>query len=459
MSIPDGGMSPLCADRRGISMQRTLLVSLAGGLAALTLISLTSFLYNRPTVLRVAVARESEDARLLAGIQQAFAKDGKDIRLKINPVADAVESAAALESGKADLAVVRSDIAMPPSGQTLVILHRNAAVLMATAAAKIDKIGGLRGHKVGVLRAVATGQGNLNLLDTVLAQYDVPPESVEKIPLTLAELPQAIRTGAIDALLTVGIPGAGGAGDAVGAFTQNSEGPPTFIAISEAGALSQRSPAYEAVEVLAGSFGGSPPRPARTFNTLGVTSRLVAHNKMSEATAADLTRYLFAERPVVAQTVPLANRMEAPAAEKGQTFPVHPGTLAYLDGEEQTFLEKNSDYIYLGAMMLSVLGSAAAAFASRMGAQGHAQLEGHLENLLNLMTAAREAPDADTLDEIEAEAGRVLIAALSKGTVRGLDGHRASAFTLALDHLRASIAVRRREMAGRVPGRLALAGE
>ena len=440
-------------------MRRTVLVWLAGGLATATMLSMTAFLYNRPIVLRVAVARESEDAKLLAAIQQAFAKDGKDIRLKINPVADGVESAAALESGKADLAVVRSDIAMPPSGQTLVILHRNSAVLMAAASAKIDKVGALRGHKVGVLRGVSTGQGNLKLLDVVLAQYEVPADTVTKVPLTLADLPQAVRNGDIDALLTVGIPGAGGASDAVSAFTQNSEAPPVFIPISEAGALSQRLPAFDAVEVLAGSFGGSPPRPARTFNTLGVTSRLVAHNKMSEATAADLTRYLFAERPVVAQTVPLANRMEAPTADKGQTFPVHPGTLAYLDGEEQTFLEKNSDYIYLGAMLLSVLGSIAAAFASRIGAQGHAQLEGHLENLLELMKSAREAPDFATLDHLEGEADRVLIAALGKGTVRGLDGHRASAFALALDHLRACIADRRKALAGRGTGRLALAGE
>ena len=65
-----------------------------------------------------------------------------------------------------------------------------------------------------------------------------------------------------------------------------------------------------------------------------------------------------------AAMTPLANRMEEPSTDKAAPFPAHPGAVAYLDGEEETFLDKYSDFIYIGAMLLSVLASAAAALAS-----------------------------------------------------------------------------------------------
>lgn len=440
-------------------MRRTWLVTLASGLALVTVVALAAYIFNRPSVLRVAVARDSEDARLMAAIQQAFAKDGKNIRLRLTPVNDASASAAAMEAGQADLAVVRSDIAMPPNGQTLVILHRNAAVLMTTASAKIDKVSALKGRKVGVIRATATGRGNLNLLDAVLAQYDVPADSVTRIPLSIQDLPQALRNGDIDALLAVGIASSGSVGEAVTAFLLNSQGPPVFIPISEAGALSQNSPVYEAVEILAGSFGGSPPRPTKNFNTIGVTTRLVGSADLKESVAADLTRYIFAERPVVAQTMPLANKIEPPPTDKGQTFPVHPGAQEYLDGEEQTFLEKNSDVIYLGAMFASVIGSAAAALASRMGARGHAVVEAHLDRLLQLAKLARQAEQPSTLDALEGEVDQILLQALGRDCLKSMEGHRASGFGLALEHVRMSIADQRWALAARPAPRLALAGE
>ena len=440
-------------------MRRTLLVSLAGGLALATLAAMAAFFYDRPTVLKVTVARDGEDARLMAGIRDAFAKEGRNIRLKINFSSDAMASAEALQSGQSELAVVRSDIAMPASGQTVAILHRNAALLMALPGSKIDKVGALRGRRVAVLRAAATGQGNLNLLDVVLAQYDVPLDSVTKVPLLPGELPKAIKDGQIDAVLAVGVGASGNAGEAFAAIAQNSDGPPAFVPIAEAEALSQRSPAYESVEIPAGAFGGSPPRPQKSFETVGVTFRLVAHSSVKNAVAADLTRHLFAERLAVAQSVPLANKIEAPPTEKGQAFPVHPGTLEYLENEEQTFLEKNSDLIYLSAMLLSVIGSALAALASRMGPRVHSRVDAHLAQLLELSRQAREARDPGTLDMLERDADEALFAVLGADSLRGLDGQRAAAVGLAMDHLRAALSGRRDLLAHAGPPRLVLAGE
>src|SRR5437868_4413916 len=114
-------------------MRRTVLIAIAGCLATAAIVALGGYFWERPTSLKVAVTRDTDDFRLMTAIQHVFGKERESIRFKLDPVNDAAASAAALESGEADLAVVRSDIAVPPSGQTLVILHRNAAVILVPA--------------------------------------------------------------------------------------------------------------------------------------------------------------------------------------------------------------------------------------------------------------------------------------------------------------------------------------
>ena len=69
----------------------------------------------------------------------------------------------------------------------------------------------LRGHKVGILQAVPAGKiDNQLLLDTALAQYDVPSASVGRVPLTLAELSREVENKETDAVSAVGAPGSDG---------------------------------------------------------------------------------------------------------------------------------------------------------------------------------------------------------------------------------------------------------
>ena len=53
-------------------------------------------------------------------------------------------------------------------------------------------------------------------------------------------------------------------------------------------------------------------------------------------------------------------KIEKPDTDKDAALPAHPGAAAYIDGTERTFLEKYSDYIWGGILVLSGLGSAGA---------------------------------------------------------------------------------------------------
>lgn len=439
-------------------MRRTVLIAIAGCLATAAIVALAGYFWERPTSLKVAVTRDTDDFRLMGAIAHVFSKEHESIRLKITPVNGAAASAAALEAGDADLAVVRTDIAMPPSGQTLVILHRNAAVIIVPTGSPIARISDLRGHKIGFVRGPASGEGNLHLLETILAQYDIGPDMIEPVALRGFEVFTAVEQKRVDAIMAVGTPGEARLNDIVAAVAQAGKGAPVFLPVQEARAIAQRTPGLELLDIVRGAFGGEPPKPTANFETVAVTVRLVARSTLSNSIASDITKSLFADRLSIAQREPLASRIEAPSTDKGAALPTHPGTAAYIDGEEQTFFEKYSDFIYIGAMLLSVVGSAAAALASRLKSDGTAEVENMMARLLAILKSARSAETTEELDSLEHETDEILVSALAHHSLNHAPGTQISSLSLALEQARLAIRDRRRQLRGepRPPARLEL---
>jgi TRAP-type uncharacterized transport system substrate-binding protein len=425
-------------------MRRIIVFAIGAGVAAIAVVGFAVYLYERPSLLRIAVTRDSDDQAIMTAAAQQFAEDRQSIRLKLVIVDTLAESSRAFEEERADLAIVRGDIAMPVTGQSVLIMRRNAAVLFAPAQSSLRSVEDLRGRKVGILQSEEAGRaGNQVLLDAVLAQYDVAPGSVRRTPLSLAELPKAIERKEIDVVLVVDAPGSSSLTQAVAALAQVGHGPPIFIPIAEAKAIAQRSPIFESIEVIRGAFGGALPKPAASFETLGVSTRLIARRNLSNAVIAELTESLLMARPSLATHAPSANRIEPPSTDKGAALPVHPGALAYLGDEEQSFFDTYSDFIYIGAMLFSVLGTGAAAIVARFNQRQNSDFERILQRLIEIIKAARCAERPDTLNELESEADELLTQALALDSSHALSGHRLAATSLALNQIRHAIAERR----------------
>ena len=426
-------------------MRRYFLAVIAAVLALVAAIALSAWYFERPTVVRVTVARDTPDHQLMTAVAGVMARERETLRLRVIPVDTASASAAAIDEGATDFAVVRTDIDMPHQGQTVAILHRSPVVILAPGGSGVTQIADLRGRSIGVLVPRPGAEANARLVDLLLAHYDAG-EGTRILTLTAGELPQALADRRIDAVIAVGDPTTNQLNDILSSVAAAGQGPPEFVPVLESKALVQRSPVFEPVEVPRGAFGGATPRPSRDVQTIGVSTRLVARAKVSDGTVGEMVRILFTTRPLIAAAAPLANRMEAPSTDKGATLPVHPGAAAYLDGEEETFLDKYSDFIYIGAMLLSVLASAAAALASRLTAANHARSEELMQVLLEHLATAREAASATRLDELEREADTVLGQALEAGSLRHLDTHRVTALGLAIDQVRLAIRDRRRQI-------------
>ena len=304
---------------------------------------------------------------------------------------------------------------------------------------KITKIPQLAGRRVGV---VGRTQANVNLLKVILQQYSVELSKVEVVQFPASEAADAIRNQRADAYLAAGPVNSKITADAIAASARDG-GTPTFLAIESAEAIAQNHPSYEASEIPAGALGGSPAKPEDEVKTISFSHHIVARKGLSEATVASFTRQLFAIRQSLMAEFPLAAKIETPDTDKDAVIPVHPGAAAFVDGEEKTFLDRYSDYIWWGLMALSAMGSAGAWFAGYLKKDERNNNSSLRERMLELIAAARRCDSTEELDTLQAEADDTLRDTLHCFEQGAIEEGALTAFNIALDQFHRAVADRR----------------
>jgi TRAP transporter TAXI family solute receptor len=431
------------------AQRKMLLVTLAAILAIVGALAGGYYFAMRPITLRIAVGpANSDDIKVVQALTQAFTHAHSQVRLRPMQTDGASASAQALADGKADLAIIRGDLDVPKNAQAVATLRKNVAVLWVPpavkgkgkkAGAKITKIPQLSGHRVGV---VGRTEANVNLLKVILQQYGVDPGKVEIVQFPANEAAEAIRNQKADAYLAAGPVNSKITADAIAASVRDG-GTPRFLAIDSAEAIAQNHPAYEASEIPAGAFGGSPARPEEEIKTISFSHHIVARRGLSESTVAAVTRQLFAIRQTLKTDFPLAAKIETPDTDKDAVIPAHPGAAAFVDGEEKTFLDRYSDFIWWGLMGLSAMGSAGAWFAGYLKKDERNNNSSLRERLLDMLAAARHSDSTDELDQMQAEADGILRDTLHCFEHGAIEQGALTAFNIALEQFHNAVADRK----------------
>ncbi|OYU89391.1 MAG: TRAP transporter substrate-binding protein [Bradyrhizobiaceae bacterium PARB1] len=442
---PVGPPSP-----RSVRRKMTL-ITLAGTLAVVAAVAGAYYFAMKPVPLRIAVGPpNSDDVKVVQALVQAFSRDHRAVRLRPQISDGATASAQALADGKADLAVIRGDLPVPKNARAVAVLRKNVVVMWVPppakttvrgkkAAAKIAKIPDLAGKRIGV---IGKTQANVNLLNIILRQYGVDPAKVAVAQFSVADVGDAIKDQKVDAFLAAGPVNSKITGDAIQSSTRDG-GAPTFLAIDSADAIAQNYPVYEASEIPAGTFGGAPARPEDDVKTISFSHHIVARQGLSDVTVAALTRQLFAVRQQIINDFPLAAKIETPDTDKDAVIPVHPGAAAYVDGEEKTFLDRYSDYIWWSLMGLSAMGSAGAWFASYLRKDERNVNVSQRDRLLDMIALARKSDSLEELDSMQAEADGILRDTLTCYEHGAIQEGTLTAFNIALEQFHNAVADRK----------------
>jgi TRAP-type uncharacterized transport system substrate-binding protein len=422
---------------------RTFLAACAVVLAVIAVVIGASYAALRPTVLKVAVpASDPIDQRVFGAAAEMLNTQRAPVRIELVPVDSAQVALESLESRKVSLAVVRADAAMRDRVHTVMIMRREVAVLIAPKTGKVQKVGDLSGAMVGVTREGPLDGG---LLRPVLDYYGIAREKTKYMALPPDEIANALKTKKVDAVIAVGATASKQMGDVVAEAARGVKGALQFIDIEEADAIAKRIPALESVEVDQGAFGGRPPRPAESFNTLGFSIRLVATQKADNDTIAELMRQLYLIRQNLSATIPGAGLMEAPDVDEATSFLIHPGVRAYVNGEQRSFLDRYSDWIFIGMFVASGLGSVTTGL---FGLKGGRRDRDPMRALQPVLDAVRDAPNVEELEKLERAAEEIFRAAYAQGIKDELSPAGIASFDMAMREFRNRVASRRSALTG-----------
>jgi TRAP-type uncharacterized transport system substrate-binding protein len=413
--------------------------------ALIAIVAVTLRFSERTQVLKVAVgSADSDNAKLIEAIARHLERDGGRIRFVVLPVDDLAQSAKALEQGRADLAVIRSDIAIPQNGATVVILHNDIAVLAAPAGSTFTKAAALLKKRVGLFPATAS---NATLLNAILAAYGIDPETVQHIMLSGDDLATIVSQKGVDAILTVG-PLRGRSIEIAMAALASGNRAPVLIQVDVAEGMAARGPEYQKADIPAGFFRGSPPQPKEDVASISIAVRLEARQNLSEEVVTRLTKRLFAMRRLLQSEVPVATAMEKPDTEKGSADAVHPGASAYYENNEKSFMDQYGDWLYISAMAFSGLGSVIAAMFGLTRARVRARKAalGLVDQLIEVKQVAHTTQELSRLSGLEAQIEDLSTKGLRFARDNNFDEAGLAALRLAIDEARRAISDRRNEL-------------
>jgi TRAP transporter TAXI family solute receptor len=451
--------------RRRRPRSKLLLFVLLSGVLVFAAAATVLLFALRPVTLRVAVGPPgSDDAKLIQALAQNFARERGHIRLLPITTDGAIESISLFSQSKADLAVARGDLEMPNDAQSVAILRKNVVVIWAPpsihakgakrpTAVKIKSLEDLTGHRVGV---IGRTKANVTLLNIILQESGISPAKVEIVQFATTEIAEMNRDQTIAAFVAVGPLTSKITADAIAA-TARARGEPKFIAIDVGDAIAQKHPLYESEEIPGSTFSTSPARPDDKIDTVGVNHLIVAHKSLSEATVGAFARELFAARQTLLKEMPEVSKIETPDTDKDAALPAHRGAAAFIDGTERTFLEKYSDYMWGGILLLSGLGSAGAWFRSYLKkdeTSHHAMLR---DRLLDMIGQARQADTVEELDKMQAEVDDILRDTLDCFEDGAIEEGALSAFGLALEQFHQAVAYRKSRLGGHSANLISLA--
>jgi TRAP transporter TAXI family solute receptor len=430
---------------RGLLLRRLALV-----FATISAAMLVWFAFAMPTTLTVAVGpSSSQQYRFAQSMVRALKDTRQPFRLRIVTVEGSQAASRALDSSRADLAVVRSDDLSSTEARSLVVIQRRSVVIVSPKDGGITAFPDLKGKRVGLV--ASGGDSNRQVVDRLLEHHEMGHADLHLSELDPGRAAAAMAGGALDALILVSHPASGTARRIISELSGQRG-----VAVSTAGiaapeALALRFREFEKSTVPAGVYGGSPQRPPEDVETVAISYELVASSRLSDAKATSLTAALVEVRARLRRDNQRTSYdVETPPVDVARRFLPHAGTAAYINDEEaKTFLDTYSDQIWLTLFLLSLIGSSVMGFLSWVWVNRSPEsrnLPGQLRAL------ARRLDSATTLAEVDAirsELDRfmlIVVTELGRRPLPSVDGADPTAWLSMLagliDRRRAEIAAR-----------------
>ena len=400
------------------------------------------WLRNSETLIFAVGDANSLEARFAAKLAAVLKNNSSKLHLKIVPNADSAKALAQFDRRQADLAVLRTDVKVPPRARALAILDHDVVLLISPANKKIKSLAELKKTKIAVL---ADGDNSAGFVRNLLEISDGADAA--------SRVQTAPPNSTFDKLFA---PGGYGAVVAIAhtstimkdkRYEQHAKrGGFTLNAIDESKALARRNPGISEETLAKGTLSSAPPIPDDDLDTIGLQWLLVAQSRMSTTSAGELARTIYENKAELALEDGFASRIEPADTDKDAFIVAHQGAAEYINDDTKSFMDRYSDLLYLGAGALSIIGSIFAGLYAKVTRIAPEKASELATAILDIGERVVHATSLDALDALQDE-----LEAILRGVVIGLrDGTISSdgleTFKLGYEFVRDEIGMRRESL-------------
>lgn len=400
------------------------------------------WLRNSETLIFAVGDANSDEARFATRLAAVLKNNSSRLRIKIVPNADNAKALAAFDRRQADLAVLRTDVKVPPRARALAILEHDVLLLISPGNKKIKSLAELKKKKIAVL---ADGDSSAAFVRNVLEISD-SADAASRVQM-------APPNSTLDKLFASGGYGAVIAMAHASTIVKDKRyeqyakrGGFTINAIDESKALARRTPGISEETLPTGMLSSTPAIPDDDLNTIGLQWLLVAQSRMSTTTAGDLARAIYEDKAELALADGFASRIEPADTDKDAFIVAHQGAAEYINDDTKSFMDRYSDLLYLGAAVLSIIGSIFAGIYTKITRIAPEKASELATAILDVGERVQHANSLDALETLQDELEGILrgaVIGLRDGTIStdGLD-----TFKLGYEFVRDELGMRRESL-------------
>ena len=358
------------------------------------------YLNSQPdkTIVKIGAGpRFSDSFDLMTEIADVVKRHAPDIEIEVLPTRDSSENISLLNSGKIDLATVRSDTPFAEKMRLIAVLFGDYFQIITRDDTLIRRVPQLRDKTIAVPRF---GTDEFRSFWVISDHYNIPINSVKWRSMDFESASEQLLDGEVDGMFTVR---SLRDRNLLNLFEDADikHVKLRLIPIDQAEAMTLKRPFLGAGTIPFGAFSGEKPVPQSDVQTTTVNRQLVTTVDLDPEIARRITEVIFEYRSDLAIRFALASAIRKPDITTGQGLPIHRGADQYFMRNEPSFLQENAEPLALIVTIIAMFVSALYALrASYISAQKN-KMDTYNIDLLNLAARAENSVSLDEIEEIK----------------------------------------------------------
>ncbi len=361
------------------------------------------YLWLRPTTLVIAVGPEkSSQAAYIDTIARLMNETKQPFRLRVLRVEGTEAASDALDTGKSDLAVVRSDDLSSKDARSIVIIHKRAIILIARKDSGIESMKDVGGKKIAI--SMADSDSFKPILERILSHYEVEEDDMKLEEMPRDNIAAAMAAKTIDGFIMVTNPASKPNRALISEVVGAKDMEVVVSGTPGHGALALRFKELQTIQVPEGILVGNPQIPDADLDTVAITYEIAASSRLSERAASSLTKSLMELRPRLRSgSGESTYAVETPPVDEPRGIIPHSGTAAVVNSEVKTWLDSYSEYLWMGMFMVGLVGSGVAAVMSWAGLSNEAPADVLSNKMRSLAGRLEDATSGAEVDVVQGD--------------------------------------------------------